>query len=452
MENVIVQNVVQLAPRKAAHEDAVVAYLSGRSISCLSALNGHEGVQASLLRSRALLRLGRLADVIDELASTIPRFTDHARSAEHQFLLGTTLARSGRFDEAEEALANASAYANSSAEPELITEAAFYRALAAFMAGGVARAHEIATNALDDRAGSPHARLLELLGLVAGIQGDVERQIAMHRGALEHVAAIERRDLYIEANTLNNLAVPVSEFNPPGYADYVRSRAGAIDWNDELSGARFHLVHHLAWLDALAGNHLSAFRNFRTAIALAPTMARRAEALAGRGYLAREMGETIGASECVADAEELVRQIDWNKTDDDERLALLQLAMLVAPLHSERAAAYVERYKAIPKKINRLNVAAHGDPLYRAKEAHAFGLVAKEHLGPAFAVPLLQTAHDLFRSVSSGWRAAVVAMDLYDAARDPAMLQYAREHAVRIPQSWLARRVARLTDLTERSA
>ncbi len=452
MENVIIQNVVQLAPRKAAYEDAVAAYLSGRSISCVGALNGHEGVQASLLRSRAFLRLGRLSDVIDELGSAIPRFTDHARSAEHQFLLGTTLARSGQFDEASEALANAQAYADSSSDPELIAEAAYYRALTAFMSRDISRAQEIATSFLDDRTGSPHARIMELLGLVAGIQGDVEKQIMMHRGASEHLTRIEHRDLYAEANTLNNLAVPVAEVNPPGVAEYVRSRAAAIAWNDELRGPRFHVIHHLAWLDALAGNHLSAFRNFRTAVALAPTTARRAEALAGRGYLAREMGETIGAAECIADAQDLAQQIDWNATDDDERLALLQLATLVAPVDSSRAASYVDRYKAIPKKIKPLNVAAHGDPLYRAKEAHAFGLVAKEHLGPTFAVPLLQTAHDLFRSVSSGWRAAVVAMDLYDAARDPAMLQYAREHAVRIPQSWLARRVARLTDLTERSA
>ena len=382
-----------------------------------------------------------------ELGATVPAFSDHALSAEHQFLLGTTLARRGEFDDAREALANADAYAASSGVDELKIEAAYYQALTAFMFGNVDQAKALATAALDDRCGSSHSRLLELLGLIAGLQGEVQTQISMHRAANEHATNLSQRDSYLEANVLNNLAIPVAELNPPGLADFVRNRAEAIPWNDELSGQRFHVVHHLAWLDALAGNHLSAFRNFRTAIALAPTTARRAEALVGRGYLAREMGEAIGAAECITDAEELVRQIDWNKTDDDERLALINLATLVAPVDPERASRYVDRYKTIVKKIDGRNVAAHGDPLYRAKEAHAFGLVAKNHHGSPFAVPMLQKAYELFRSVSSNWRSAAVAMDLYDINGDPAMLRYAQEQAVKMPLSWLARRVGVLVSL-----
>ena len=260
------------------------------------------------------------------------------------------------------------------------------------------------------------------------------------------MTALDRRDVFAEANMLNNLAIPVAEVNPPGLAEFIRQRAEAIPWNDELQPLRFFVTHRLAWLDALSGNHLSAFRRFRLAIGFAPTLAQRANALVGRGYLAREIGESVGAAECIADADDLVQRIDWNATDDDERVALLQLAALLAPSAPARAVHLVDRYKAIPKQINRLNVAAHGSPLYRAKETHAFGLVAKEQHGAAFAATLLRDAHRLYRFASSTWRAALVALDLHELVGDETMLAYAREQATRVPHSWLARRVARFAD------
>lgn len=441
-----IQNVVRLAPRKAPYEDAVDAYLAGRSNTCLNLLHGHDSSSAALLRVRALLRTGRVDDAVVELGENVPRFGDHAASAAHQFLLGTALARRGEFETAHDALANAESYAKSTGDRELIAEAAYYRALTAFTRGDLALTEDIVSETLDEQGGSAHVRLLDLLGLVAGLNGDIERQITMQVAANQHAASIADRDAYIEAAALNNLSIPVAETNPPEIAAFVRDRANAIAWNDELRPMHFHVTHHLAWLEALAGNHLSAYRHFRSAIKLGPTTARRAEAVAGLGYLAREMGEAINAAECIAEAEELAGQVDWSASDNDERLVLLQLATLVAPADPVRAAQHIDRYKAISKAMSRMHVTAHGDPLGRAKEAHAFGLVAKAQYGVTFAVPLLHEAFGLFRSVSSNWRAAAVALDLYELAGDRAMLAYAQEHAARIPQSWLARRLARLAE------
>ena len=400
-------------------------------------------MDAALLRGRVLLRLARNREALAQLDASVVPFEDHRRYAEHQFLFGTALARLGEIDRAYEALGNADLYAMSSCDRELITEAAYYKALVAYICGDLPRVEDIASEALDDQSGSAHARLLELLGLVAGLRGDVDRKIMMLLAASDHAVQLQKRDTFLEANILNNLAIPVAEVSPGGLSDVLRDRAKKIAWNDELRPIHFHVTHNLAWLDALEGDYLSAFRHFRSAIELAPTVARRAEALVSRSYLSREMDEPINAAECAANAEDLVSRIDWSTTEEDERLALINLATLVAAVDPVRAARHIDRYKAIPN-FNRLQVAAHGDPFYRAKEAHAFGLVAKEHQGSAFAVPLLQEAHHLFCSVKSNWRAALVAMDLYDIAGDRAMLAFASKHAARLPQSWLARRIARL--------
>ena len=144
------------------------------------------------------MRTGRSKDALGELGATIPPFHDHAASAIHQFLLGTTLGRLGTFDDAREALANADAYATSTAQHDLITEAAYYRALDAFMRGDLVQAEDIASETLDERSGSAHARLLEMRALAAALRGDVDRPIALLLAANEHLARMENRDAFAE--------------------------------------------------------------------------------------------------------------------------------------------------------------------------------------------------------------------------------------------------------------
>lgn len=435
-------NVVRLIPLQRPYADALAAFLQGRHVRCLSLLHGHDSLEASLLRARAFLRMRRFDEAHAELTQPTLPLGDHARCAEFQFLLGTTLARIGKFHEANEALAVADAYATSSCDGNLVTEVASYCAFTAFLCGNYDEVQEIASEALSERNGSAHARLLEMLGFVAALRGDSESQLMMLLAANEHLRQLQSRDTYLEANMLNNLAVAVIEADPSGLAAYIRARASEIEWHDELGLLHFHVTHHLGWLDALGGDELSAFRHFRTAIDVAPTAARRAEALVSRGLLARAMEESINAAECLADADEQIVGVDWNATTDDERIVLIEFATLVSSSDPERAAHLVDRYKAIHSSINRFDLAGHGDPLHRGKELHAFGIVARD-LGRASAIPSLHEAYQLFRSVSSNWRAALVALDLFECVGDPSMLAFAQREAARLPHSWFAQRCFR---------
>ncbi len=82
------------------------------------------------------------------------------------------------------------------------------------------------------------------------------------------------------------------------------------------------------------------------------------------------------------------------------------------------------------------------DERNRALEAHAFGVTAAAREDAAAAAPLLAEAFRLYRERRCARRAAVVALDIYDATRDDDMLAFATKHARRVPRSWLARRVA----------
>ncbi|MFN2459489.1 MAG: hypothetical protein ABR591_02155 [Candidatus Velthaea sp.] len=357
-------------------------------------------------------------------------------------MLAGALARIGDPEAAREALVEADLYATCAGSNFLNAEVGYFKAVTAWTARDFATAERIAFEALDESAGTSHARLLELLALAAGMRGNSSQHIALLQNAIGHLERLETRDVFLEANMLNNLAIPASETNAPGLRDFISTRLHDIPWHEELLSLRFHVTRHLAWLDALTGDHLSAFRRFRAASDMARGPAWKIFALTDRAYLAREMGEALSAAESVADAEELVANVDWKACEADEARGLLMLATLVAPSDPARAAGYVERYTARRKKMDPTLMAAHSDPLHRARELHALALV--EHADHReCAERYLREAHRLFIAAGSRWRAAVVALDIYERTGDENSLRFARDHADRIPQSWLARRISR---------
>ncbi len=209
------------------------------------------------------------------------------------------------------------------------------------------------------------------------------------------------------------------------------------------SRSRYALTRRDAWRDALAGDHVGAYRRFRTAAALAPSDAWRVLALADRAALARELGELLTAADAIGEAEELADRIDWNATSSDERCGLLLLAVLLAPQTPAWAQARLDTFNSIATKGDADAAAPSNDKHQRAAEAYAFGATAAACGRASEAIPLLGEAFELYRERRYDWRAVAVALDLHELNGDAALLAFARKRALRVPHSWLARRVAK---------
>jgi len=365
-------------------------------------------------------------------------------SAEHRMALASALSRNGEPDEARRALVEADVYATFVREPELITEVQYYRASQAYVAQDYAAAETIAKAALSSNDESPFAasKLLCLLAMIKGLRSDPIGQIETLRLALDSLDRCTNRDIYLEAIILNNIAIPAAEINPPGVREFLTLRYDTIPWNDENSIWQFHILHQLAWLDALNGDHLSAFGRFRSASRIAPSFAWQALALAGRAYLAREMDERLTASECFSDASASIQKVTWSNSISSESVSLLMLASLAAKTDVEASAAFLKTFESAAVHIDPIRSAAHADPILAGLEAHAYGLVSIAGSERAKALMFLRKAYGLFVSVGSTWRAAVVALDIYDITHEDDMLVFAREQAARVPHSWLARRLS----------
>jgi hypothetical protein len=90
-------------------------------------------------------------------------------------------------------------------------------------------------------------------------------------------------------------------------------------------------------LHALDGDDVAAFRVMADAEDSAPSRAWTARARAGRVAIAAMSGERAGARTFADSALELAAEVDWNHTSDEERLALLEPAVVYARLDKPNA-------------------------------------------------------------------------------------------------------------------
>jgi len=405
-------------------------------------LAGNVSVEAAILRSRALLRHDRTSEAISELNATAPSLGQHRLSAEHRITISLALIKNGRYESAAEAITEADVYATFVKDPELTGEVEYAKAFGAFAKRDYAETNKIAFSALDPRAPIATGRLLGSIALVAGLSGNHLEQISYFQQSIESLQSAPQRDYYLEAHALNNLAIPAAELNPMGVREFIAAKYESIAWDTENATLQSLILQHLAWLDALHGDHLSAFGRFRQASRLSSDNSLRALALIGRAFLAREMDELLTAAECLADAHSFITDIDQTGAAFVETSVLLGLASLTAYTDVARASALLDTYAASKAQLDSSYIAAHANPINQAVEFHAYGLVAvaKNELDDGIA--RLRDAHKLFISIGSTWRAAIVALDIYDITHEDDMLVFAREQAARVPHSWLARRLS----------
>ncbi|MGZ3504689.1 MAG: hypothetical protein ACXWNJ_12790 [Vulcanimicrobiaceae bacterium] len=441
--------VVQLAPKPAPFEDAVLAFRLGRNVECVAALHHHHSVEAAFLRTRAYVRLRRLREAEKAIRSANPRPNNLADIAQCYMLLGTVLERQGDDEGACDALTDARGYVFSIRSEALRAELAYYEAAAAWRRRDFDDAVRIATEILaqqltpsGDSLGTPqvwHGFLFELLGLTHGIREDHDAQVGLLRRGLEVLSSLPDRDVWSEASLLNNLSSLVTELPLRAVAQEIRARAESLPWSPETDAWAYNVYRALGWSEALAGNELAAFRDLREAEALAPSVPRRIEAILDRAFLFGAIGERVSARERFDEAARYCSQVNWNETIDEDRYALLWGAELAATFDSKRASAMLRKYTAIRKPMNQSLVASTHHRRWQAYEHDAFGAVAAANGDVTKALDHLAQALKIWDGLKFEWRAAKTAATIARVSGSTIEADAACRRAAAFPQSWLAR-------------
>jgi tetratricopeptide (TPR) repeat protein len=342
-------------------------------------------------------------------------------------------------DEAERAFFEARVYLWSTRNAELQAELEYYEAVFAWSSRDLDAASQHARAALDEASLSVHARALELLGAIAASSGNYLGQADYLERALTHIESFSERDVWVEAHILYNLSILVRELHLDSIVDRLGKRVESLPWTDETAVPRFEALRHVAWCYALSGNHVKAFRLLRESAEIAPTIPWRILAFLDRSMLAREMGEVLFAEDEMQGAETIAEGFDWNASSGDERLALLQLAELTAERAPERARRYIERYRAIKRRMSALH-AFRADRRLRALECYAEAAVARAHDQYDRAILLLNEAFHIWSSIGYAWRGVVSSLLLYELTEEPHFRECASHNIQRFSASWITRR------------
>jgi tetratricopeptide (TPR) repeat protein len=216
----------------------------------------------------------------------------------------------------------------------------------------------------------------------------------------------------------------------------------AIEWTPEIEVYRFLCLRHFAWYAFLRGDSARAQWLFKDSKDDAPTPAWKVIAHLDRAYVARMNFNEAWAAEELHEAHAIARTVQWRSTRDEERTALIMLAVQFAPVDLGQAQRYVSLYIELgPESLNPSLEDSHHPRRIFASQQYAAGRVHAMLGNSALAVRSLESAYEIFSALEFDFRAAEVAQELHSLTKDERWLQNARVHAGRFPDSALAHRL-----------
>ena len=274
-----------------------------------------------------------------------------------------------RAPEAEDVLLDARVRAYSSGCASVECEVEYVAALLAWSQGRVADALAAADTVLEVseqqaswlRKSRPEAscsaahwraRAYELRGMTHALREDFSSQATSLVRAFEEFDKGRVEDVHIEGQFLHNLAILAPDIDDSDVSTFVAARAERVAWNGQSAFFEFIVFNALGWCYARRGDHLGAFRHLRRAADVAPSLPLRITAILDRGFLARELGEVLTASDDLEHAVRLTSRVDWERVSGAERAALYSLAKQIAPTDPKRGRQLWDRFVALKSLVS----------------------------------------------------------------------------------------------------
>lgn len=459
MERKVGGLVLQLRPREASFADAVLAFQRGEYARAISILDGSRDARSALLTARAFARDGQFSRAFQALMPfDLASFPSMLDCAEHWTLGATLCVNLGDFTAASRFLFSARAYAFSATSS--VVEIDYYYAEAQFAAfaqrdydAALASAREALSIVGNSTKMSDHlsvsstslsrARVQHFVGLISGLREQYSEQLRYYRLALNEYNASDVQDVGLGAFFARSLAYLVRDFSLTDDAACLRQTIESAQWPSDLNVARFDIRRALGWSCVMQGDHLGAFREFRIAAAVAPTLSMQIIASSDRAYLSRELGETTNALEELSYAADVAETVDWNSVGE-ERMALLLLAQELAHFQPVTSRRLLEKYRSIKSKVAP-NMMDAVDRRPRAYERMAEGTILLAEGESGRAIDAFREAYEIWNGLGYDWRAATVAVELAELTNDSHFLGLAKREGSLRPNSWLARRCVMLS-------
>jgi tetratricopeptide (TPR) repeat protein len=427
-----------MAPKQQLNE-ARELLRTGRYEAALARLVEYEGwpspqlEQAHLLRAEVLLS----RDPVDAL-ELLARSSDVLRNDETRFdyfvLSARAYAAARNFDGADEMLALAQSAAEN--DPSRHAKLAYQRTRMRFMRGDFDPNDQNFATALATSDPSLRINATIVRGWMHAGLGNYRAQIVDTRSALALAREYpEKVDYFGMGRTLHALIRLACELGDDEAADDARDLYESIEWPSELADAQFLCLRALAWDAFMRGDSARAQWLLRDAKEVAPSDAWRVMSHVDRAYVARMNHNEPWARDELMQAQAQAREVVWPATADEERQALVTMAVLFAPVDMGQAQRYVSTYLRLGKDSVDPTLAIAHDKRAVGYAQYASGCVNQVIGNSESATIAFEAAYKIFDEAEHHFRAALAAQGLAEVTGGTVWVERARQHAGAFPKS-----------------
>ncbi len=433
---------------RAWDDEAQAIFLAGRYQRFLSEIENTSSPQLLLLAAKALARIGDLEESLKCLAALAAPGASEPQVAVHAlFQEAAVRVATGDAEGAAGSLETARQLVAASRDAELEFTLDLYQAMYAWAKRDLAATESLARSAMSSMNPETLALAAQFLGFVAASRGRYMEQIAILESALAELDTLPVRDVWIEVSILQNISGIVCDMYLPAVARRMSDRAEAIEWTDEMTVQRFHILRSLAYFRSLGSDPFLPFEYLDRASAIAPTEPWRLVSRLDRIFLVQEMSGDRIVKDCdiaveMQRAREIASSIDWGTTHGEDRYGLLILAELLSQSHARDAAAYLALYRSIQQTMSPL-LMGRADSRWTATEDFVEGTVVAANGDPQRGIELIGKAFAFWDDVGYSWRATRAAIKLYELGGDEKHIDWAFRESRRYPYSWLSDAVSR---------
>jgi DNA-binding CsgD family transcriptional regulator len=410
-------------------------YREGHFSACLAATANASSIEERTLHVRALMRLSRHREALDAIAR-IDGATPEEK-AKLSALQASCHVLQGAIGPARRILAGVRSQLYSL---DVQFELSYAQMHVAWLQGDP-QAMQAALDAVDV-SGAPHlyGRWLYASSWVAALRGAYLEQLSLLRRAIEcFVSEPAAYDISFLASATRSLVHLVREIVADDTFEFAVRTAESIRWTEDLETERFLTFRGLAWAHALRGSHEKALQYAYFARDIAPSVMWITACYADQAYLARMAAENRSADALLDHAIACAKETDWTSRGE-ERVALLNLAELVADRNPATARTILDIYDGIAVKVAP-GLAFARDLRLRGMEDYVRGTVLAASGDEAGAVELLERAYATFSSIRYAWRAAAAALRMHAVTREHAWLARAGEAVADFPESSVANEI-----------
>ncbi len=396
--------------------------------------------QGILLSAQAQLHRDGLA-ALEYLAQTQDLFETEPGRFAYYLTAGNAYANTRDFDGAA-AMFHSARQLLKSGDPSRRWRLAYQEARLRWLRGEFDPACQEIAVALQDRSPNGQLSALSLRAWMhAGLE-NFEEQIADLCSALRfaqsnpHDCDVSRVGLGV--HSLLRIAFEVGNEQGVRVAEEVY---GSLEWTPDIQVDRFQALRALGWDAFLHGKSARAQWLFKDSKHIAPTMAWKVMAHVDRAYVARMNLNEIWATEELLQADRLAREVTWSTTRGEERLALVTMAILFAPVDMAQAQRYVSEYIQMGTENVNPTLALLHNRRAVALEKYASGRV-QQVLGHAqLAADQFEAAYTVFSETQHHYRAALAAQGLSEVTHSASWHDKAKKHAAKFPKSPLYERL-----------